>query len=142
MKVDTFEAAFRSILGGDDDATARAKIADAQADQFGQKEWTLDAPSRDALGRKIVFKDPSGFRYTVNAVHPDGSHVRTYFDASQPVQSVEVEGRAPTRAAAERLVDDTLISMGETRLVVGGPFEWKGQTWYFVRKKTSVVPLD
>lgn len=106
---ETFDAAFNSILKGPGNLVEREKIAEAQVREFGQREWTTEAPTRDVLDRQIVFQDPHGFRYTVAHVRIDGSHVRTYFDATQPIQVLDIEARAPTWEAADVLIMEALV---------------------------------
>lgn len=142
MNRDNFRAAFGAILQ-DDEIGARKHIAAEQRTEYGQKEWTTDAPTKDVCGESIVFKDPCGFRYTVSLVRPDGAHVRTYFDPTQPVQVVDVEARARSWTDADVLMAQAIAAraaFGEEVRPVGGQHQLGGM--YLVRYRASRPSLD
>lgn len=144
MNRDNFRAAFSAILK-DDEVGARKHIAAEQRTEFGQREWTIDAPTKDVCGDSIVFKDLHGYRYTVSIVRPDGSHVRTYFDPTQPVQVVDVEARAHSWADADVMMAEALAARrasgsGEEVRPVGGQRQYGGM--FLVRYRASRPSLD
>lgn len=71
--------AFDRILRADFPSARRA-LAQAQRDHYGMKPYQPGFPPVDAIGDQVVYKDASGFRFTVHDVHLDGSHIRRLLD--------------------------------------------------------------